>query len=315
MENNKTIKALRELYIDIHAKEKIEIHLKNIDRLILEKEAEEKRTAVLLLKEERDVKQLEAETLVNIFRSVLGNREQALEKERQEYLQAFLVNKAARDSLEELKKERTLLLKVYSSKFRVEDQFDKILSDRHKEIARTWPELGEDILHFESSIANHKAKIREIQQAKREGQKTIRMLQQIAVNLDKVESWGGLFSKKSTTNRRRSKDKIQRAIKSADTYLQRFEKELFDLSDHYGLDYSTQINEIKGFINQIFDSLISDWIIKEAIVHSANVISNQSDKITRIVAMLDQHILQTKDYIKQEQQDKRKLVARVINKK
>ena len=43
---DKLEKELRTLYEEIIAKEKIELHLKNIDRLILEKEVEQKETEI-----------------------------------------------------------------------------------------------------------------------------------------------------------------------------------------------------------------------------------------------------------------------------
>ncbi len=311
----KTIKDLGNLYKDIRAKEKIEIHLKNIDRLLLEQEKEEKRTAAQMLKEDADVKRLEKQSLFNIFKAMLGTKEQQLEKERQEYLQAFLVHKASQKALVELKKERDLLLKVYSSKFNVEENFDQLLSSALAKIQSRWPDLAKDIQYFEESISNHKSKIAEINQAQKEGKKTIRMLQRISIELANLESWGNTNSRKSKTNYNRSKSKIQRTIHTANNHLQRFEKELFDISDHYGLDYTAQVNEIKDFINHLFDSLITDWIVQKAIANSANVINNLSDKITRIVAMLDQHIIATRGFIKLEEKDKRQLVSKVLKKK
>jgi len=72
-------KKLRSLYEQIITKEKIEIHLKNIDRLILMEEEALETAEVILHKEETDVVNLEKKNLYTIFRTILGNMEQQLE--------------------------------------------------------------------------------------------------------------------------------------------------------------------------------------------------------------------------------------------
>jgi len=106
---NKLEKELRTLYEEIIAKEKIELHLKNIDRLLLEKEVEQKETEIQMTIEEEQVKRLERKSLYNIFQSILGDKSQEIEKERQEYLQAYLKYQSVCSSIAALKKEKRLI--------------------------------------------------------------------------------------------------------------------------------------------------------------------------------------------------------------
>ncbi len=308
-------KELRKLYEDIISKEKIELHLKNIDRQLINKEAEQKRAKMQVQIEERDLKRLEQKGLYGVFQSILGNKEERIEKERQEYLQAYLKQQSIVNSLVELKKEKELLLKNYSSKFNTEEAFDKLVQQKVKEITKDDPELGEGIVHFEERIIRHRSKIKEIQQTIREGRKTIRMLSRILINLGKIEHWGKGRSKRNATNRNRAKDRIKKDINIADNHLNKFEKELLDISDHYSMNYTQQLEATRGFLDALYDSLITDWVVKEKIENSSNVVRNFSDKILRIMSMLENEIDKTRNYIKEEKKDLRLLVMKTIKTK
>jgi len=300
---------LRKLYEDIIAKDKIEIHLKNIDRLIINKEETLKSTRVELEREEADIIKLESKSLYSIFKTILGDKKQELEKERQEYLQVYLKKQSIKAALKELKKEKELLLQSYSGKFGVARQFDELVKKQKAIIQKRNPEMGQIIIHFEERIANHRSKIKELHQAVREGRKAIKILQDIHLLLQDVEIWGKSLKRNVIGKRNRTKDKIQHGIHRVNRHLQRFEKELLDLVDHYEHDYTPQIHEIEHFVNHIIDSLITDWVVKKNIVHSINTVTNLQDKITRIIGMLENDIERTKEYIAVERKDQRALIA------
>ncbi|MEM9822797.1 MAG: hypothetical protein AAF985_17080 [Bacteroidota bacterium] len=308
-------KELRSLYEAIIAKEKIELHLKNIDRLILEKEAELKKTEIQMAIEEDQVKRLERKSLYAIFQYILGNKSQQIEKERQEYLQAYLKYQSIVSAMANLKKEKALLLQNYSSKFNTERAFDDLIKNKIKAIRKAFPKGADYIVHFEERIARHQSKIKEITQAIREGKKTIRKFKVILINLDKINNWGSFNSRKQRNRSLRIKDKIIRDINLADNHLQKFEKELLDVSDHFNMDYSRQIESTKDFLDYFYDGLIADWVIQGKIENSVNIIQHFSDKILRIISMLQQESDQTKTYIKAEKRDQRKLLMNVLDEK
>ena len=80
---------LLELYQEIKRKEKLKIHILNIRKLIKEKQEQLQLLEIELAKEEMDVVRLEQLNLYSIFKTILGNKKEQLEKERQEYLQVF----------------------------------------------------------------------------------------------------------------------------------------------------------------------------------------------------------------------------------
>ena len=210
-----------------------------------------------------------------------------------------------------LKKERADLLKSYSSKFQVEKEFDKLLGKIQQKIHHLYPDLEPKIMFFERNIANHKAKITEINQAIREGKRLIKVLQSIAVQLNDISDWG-TWDKVRSKIKQQSKRQLEKTVYRTENYLLKFEKELYDISDHYQLDYTHQIDDIQDFISRFYDSLITDWVIKESVENSYYFVVSSSDKIARIVSMLEQHKKETEGYIKQEKTDKRDFVIAYI---
>lgn len=308
MKSENTIKQLASIYEEILRKEKLEIHLKTIDRLIEQKEKAIKNAELKLQKEEADVRQMQSKSIYALFNTFLGRQEQMFEHEKQELLQAHLLKQALENSLTELKTEKEIYLKEYSSKFGVEEDFNGRFEVLQNSLKESHPKLFKKIITFEKSITNHKAKVKEIRQAIKEGQRTMRKLQRITVTIEKVKIWGSLNSKKSITNRSRAMDKIQRDIHTCSNYLSKFEEEIFDLSDHYALDFTTQLEGIRGFLNEFFDNLVTDWIVTQKLENTGHHTSNISDKIARILAMLEHEMNKTKIYIKEDEKLKRDFV-------
>jgi len=305
-----TEKKLRSLYEQLIAKEKIEIHLKNIDRLLIMKEEALVIAQSTLEKEEMDVAKLERESLYTIFKTILGTKEQELERERQEYLQAFLKKQSIDACILEIKKEKELLLHSFSGKFNVEKEFDRLLEKQKGILRATQSDLAEDIIVFEERIARHLSRVVELRQAVKAGKRLVKILESIIASFERIKEWGNGYAVSAVQKRYTEGGRIKRKVTDVQKYLQRFENELFDLSDHYGHDYRNQIVEIKKFIDLFIDSLITDWVVKNKIEHSKSLILNLIDKVNRIIAMVENDIKKTKGYIAQEKKDQRDLIVK-----
>lgn len=305
MNKEQILKKLRTIYEEIVLKEKIEIHLKNIDRIIIQKEKSLKEVKKALKDEEQDIKDLERKNMHNLFLTILGTHEEKYEKEKQDLLQAHLVEEALINSLEKLQQEKDKLLKDYSSKFNVEVEFEEQLKILEKVAKIDHPEIFKSLATFERNIINHKAKIKELKQATNQGEKTIRKLQRVILSMKKVEDWGMTISKRAKSNRKRALDKIQKDLQACSNYLEKFEEEIYDLSDHYGLDFIHQMEGIREFINGLFDNMITDWVLEKTMENAIHYSANTSGKIARILATLEVEINKTKAYIKDERSAKR----------
>ena len=85
-----------------------------------------------LKKEEVDVARLEKTSLTSLFQSVLGNREEQLEKERQELLAAQLQYQQTSRRVTYLQEDKTSLEHKLSSLKDIERTYSTLLKERNK---------------------------------------------------------------------------------------------------------------------------------------------------------------------------------------
>ena len=128
-----------------------------------------------------------------LFQTILGNKSLQLEKERQEYLIAFLQKKGILQALKNLKKEQALLEQTYSSQFNVEYQLEKLLAQKEKLLLDTDHPLASSILAANKRMVNHQNKIKEIRQAVTEGKHTKKVLHNMIFDLNQVVDWDNYF--------------------------------------------------------------------------------------------------------------------------
>ena len=107
--------------------------------------AEEKALLVMettLAKEQRDVETLEREGLTSMFRKFIGDREEKLEKEREEYLRASLRFNELFKSVELIRFELDLLSKKEQSQDTVARRVETLIAYREKELLDLDPQVA-----------------------------------------------------------------------------------------------------------------------------------------------------------------------------
>ena len=300
---------ITDLYKSLKRKEKIAIRLDNLKALIAQKNQQLKNLDEQLAKELADIEKLEGRNLYALFQTVLGDKYQQLEKERQEYLNALLKRKGVVHDLKGLKKEQTLLEQSYSSQFNVEYQLEKLLAQKEKLILSKEHPITASLLATNKRIINHQSKIEEIRQAITEGKHTKRVLRKMLTDLNQVEDWHTAISKKNRTAKQNALIvKVERSSMKVNKYLQRYEEELADLSVHFRIDFRKQMDSIRNFLEAFVDSLITDWIIKRKIDNAMHLVAHIFDKISRINASLEQEITKTEGFLELEEEQKQLLL-------
>ena len=305
---------LLELYQKIKRKEKLKIHIKNIQKLIVQKREQLKWLEKDLEKEEYDVVRLEERSLYSIFKTILGNKKQQLQKERQEYLQIFLQCKGLRENIGELEEEEKILAKSFSSLYAIDQEFSNLLAEREKIIQEKAVSYLPELNRMNENISNYQARINEIKTAIKEGDKAKKFLHKIIIGLGKIEQWGNSDSVSVISKINKEANRVRSDIYVANNHLQRYEDELAELFDHFSLDYSSEVESLKLFLKQFIDCLITDWVVKNKIENSLHFVANIVDRISLINAMLEQDIENNKEYIKMEERMKGRLIVSHIEK-
>ncbi|MFK8005477.1 MAG: hypothetical protein AB8H03_03865 [Saprospiraceae bacterium] len=304
---------LKLAYENMMRKKKIEIHLVNLEKRIRLQEMEINRLSRIMAKEEEDVHNLDKVSMQSLFQTILGNKQEALEKERQEYLMAVLQFQGAEKNLMALKFEKEILEKQLSGLFQAEMTFDNLFKKYEQTISSQLDNKTKaKIKAIDLRILNHEERIVEIREAIRAGKKAEKVLTKIIDDLSEVKTWGNsILAKKkikiygggsAADAKKKFLYHAKNDAQKANILLEHFEIEILDIYTQFKLDYRQYIKSFTNFLEIFYDNLITDWIIKEDIKNTSYAIETIHDKVLRILAMLDNEIVKTKEYILEEKQ-------------
>jgi hypothetical protein len=301
-------------------KKKIEIHLVNLDKRIKQQELEVRRLSRIMAEEEEDIHQLNKLNMHSLFQTILGNKQEALEKERQEYLMAVLQFQGAEKNLATLKFEKTVLEKQLSGLFQADMTFDYLFNKYEKTIFNQLDKKAKaKIKAIDLRILNHEERIVEIREAIRAGKKAEKVLTKIIDDLAEIKTWGNsILAKKKikiygggspADAKKKFLYHAKHDAQKANILLEHFEIEILDIYKQFKLDYRQYIKSFNNFLEIFYDNLITDWMIKEDIKNTSYAIETIHDKVLRILAMLENEIVKTKDYILEEKQIKKMIIT------
>jgi hypothetical protein len=226
-----------------------------------------------LAKESADVKKLEGLTLTALFQTILGSKEQQLEKERQEYLRAKLNYDECDNGIAALIFQNSKLrtqLKEFDSieldyRLLLKEKEDYLLKQPNSENAR-------QIFILSEQIADKTSELKELNEAIQAGKILIGEVENTIYYLQKAKNWGtwdmlggGIIATSIKHSHidasRNASHKVQQAIRN-------FERELRDVNIQTNI--STDISGFLTFSDYFFDGLIVDWLVQDKIKNALN---------------------------------------------
>ena len=302
------------VYHEYNRKQKIKTHLQHLHVIIAQKEEDLEELTTILDEEQADLDALKGKNLYSIFQYLLGNKEQQLEKAKQEYLAAYVKYNSLISNLEDLREERSILEKSYSSLHAIDEEFAGLMKQKMA-LLNQGNKLPAGYDKLMEKIANYQSKIRELQQTIKKGVSAKKYLHKVMLGLQQIEHWGDVPPLEIPTRIDKKVERINKDIYVSNNFLQKYEDELSDISDLFQLDYQREVNQLEYFLDQFIDCLITDWIVKHKIHNAFHLVVNIMDKITRIGEMMDYEIDKTKGYIQEEEKAKARLVMEQIETK
>jgi len=245
-----------------------------------------------MLKEHADVTELENMSLKSVFRKILGDKETQLEKERQEYLHAFMKYESYKKSLDILQYERDILQEKVANAKDVSEQIKKQLALRKKEILLNGSTAGKKINSLESEINTQYYIRKECIEAVEVGNSAVGMMEEMIQNLKAAHNWGqwstrGKGRAINSIIKMASIDKAKKISHQAQHLLRVFSKELADIHGQQKFDLSFNIDGFNSFLDVFFDNLISDWVVQRNIAAALSSVSSTQSKVKRIVYSLE----------------------------
>jgi len=242
-------------------------------------------------KESEDIAILKKTGVKSLFYKILGSKEDQLEKERQEYLEANLRYDEARKSLELLEYERNILEGKIKAMPATARRFQELLKLREQEIISSNPQLAVRINTIDAQITEREKMIFEVEEALAVGQDAAHLLDQVLSKLDQAVSWGkwdmvGRRGRASGQMKHRQIDMAKDLAYKAKISLTQFEKELRDIYGPEDFKLTVRIPTFSAFTDIFFDNLITDWIVQQKIQNTRSGVMSVKDKTQRLLATL-----------------------------
>lgn len=266
-------------------------------------------------KEKSDVDRLENASLPFLFRSILGNREQQLEIERQEYLQIVLQYNAAIDRREILLFELNVLEQKIAQVEDSRKDLDDLMQQKEKLLLKDYPVISGSLKRLDHKIQLQTLKLNEIDEAIREGDQCQKLATTIIAELQKVKKWGQYTmhgrGRYSSYSKKAFVDTAAENANRLQQYLCSFEEELMDVykKQDFNLDDVLQVSEFNKFLKKFYDNMITDWIVRKGLSNTIHQMETIWSKSARILKMLRTEKRKILKEIKAYQQEKKELIV------
>lgn len=293
-------------------KKKLEQDLLTVEKEFQEKSARLEALFTKLEKEKVDVEKLERVSLTALFYSVLGSREQQLEKERQELLSAQLVYQQTKHQVDFLEQERDYLTQQLKTLKDVDSEYESLLSEKEQLLRQSNKPVASELVAFSEPIANLNSEVKEINEAITAGNDVISGLEQVIEALGSAAGWGtwdmlggGLIS---TAVKHSRIDDAKWYINEVQAKMSQFKRELADVRKN--VELQLEVGGLETFADFFFDSLIVDWIVQSKIVDSLEQSKQAKNVIAQAVEELENQKKNAQEKIDDLQEKRAQLIER-----
>ena len=245
-------------------------------------------------KELRDVEELEKIGIKSLFYKTLGGKEEQLEKERQEYLNAALHYKELNKSIELIEFELNILTKKSRRVDELSTRLDALKRQREEEILNSdYNNIKSDLLELTHKLEQNALIAKSVSTAIEEGEKSLKLIKVVFSFLRKAKDWGRWDmvnkSRRADYMKHQSIDMAVRNLTRAQQQLNRFSRELLTLGNNH-ISFNLRMDHTKGFMDIFFDNLISDWIVQQRIKTTLQNVEKTYGQVQRIIIELREQL-------------------------
>lgn len=272
-------------------REELVVLLDELEIQLAEVYSRERALYAQLQKEDADVDAMERTTVTSLFYSLLGKREEKLEKEQREAHAARLAYQAVVRELDDCRN------RIDAAKAESEDltryvaRYDALREQIRREL-RNNSATAERIISLEQKIAENQSQLDEIDEAILAGQDALGRVHDILSSLSSAESWGtfDLFTKGgiiSSMAKHGALDEAQDGAEQLQIALSRFRAELADVRIEADMG-QLNMDGFTRFADWFFDGLLVDWTVLSRIHDTQEAVHQVKDQVDAAMARLQE---------------------------
>ena len=269
-------------------RKQLDAQIEELHRQRGERQAKVDETAQSFRKEQDDVDKLEKGGVHAFLLTLIGHKEERLDKERREALAAKLQYDQARSDLEYLENKLNGLIRERDGLRDAPEQLEALWTEKAELVKAMGGQTGARLVELDRRLSGVTHQQKEVQEALSAGKNAKRLLGQVQDDLDSARSWGtwdmlggGLIATMAKYDRL---DSAQSSIRAAQRALSDFRTELADVSQLQVPNI--QIGEFATFADYFFDGIFSDWYVQSSIKTAQEGVSEVYMKLTDALCTL-----------------------------
>lgn len=270
-------------------RKQLDAQIEELHRQRGERQAKVDETAQSFRNEQDDVDKLEKGGVHAFLLTLIGHKEERLDKERREALAAKLQYDQARSDLEYLENKLNGLIRERDGLRDAPEQLEALWTEKAELVKTMGGQTGARLVELDRQLADLSHQQKELEEAISAGENAKRLLGQVQDDLDSARSWGtwdmlggGLIATMAKYDRL---DSAQSSIRAAQRALSDFRTELADVSQLQVP--SIQIGEFATFADYFFDGIFSDWYVQSSIKKAQEGVSEVHMKLTAALRDLE----------------------------
>jgi len=302
---NEVIKQLEEIK---YAETKV-IKLKSQLNTALEKR---KKAYETLEKENKDVEKITGVSFQSFIASLMNNREEKIEKEELEAIEAKRQYDAKVFEVEALDDEIQELLKLINRKAEIEKEYQVIYDEKKRQIMASDPGSLQKMIQLDAAIAEGNSMIKEIKEALLASKKVISTSRDAMSQLKEAKDFGvwdmmggGLLM---TLAKRERMDKAQQCINQMNYALKQLSNELEDINE--SIDGDIDLSNYMSVADYLFDNIFVDMMVQDKINDAISKVTRMTSKVEGMVIKLELRLDKVEENLSN---DLRALDALIIN--
>ena len=270
-------------------RKQLDAQIEELHRQRGERQAKVDETAQSFRKEQDDVDKLEKGGVHAFLLTLIGHKEERLDKERREALAAKLQYDQARSDLEYLENKLNGLIRERDGLRDAPEQLEALWTEKAELVKTMGGQTGARLVELDRQLSDVTHQQKELEEALSAGENAKRLLGQVQDDLDSARSWGtwdmlggGLIATMAKYDRL---DSAQSSIRAAQRALSDFRTELADVSQLQVPNI--QIGEFATFADYFFDGIFSDWYVQSSIKTAQEGVSEVHMKLTAALRDLE----------------------------
>jgi hypothetical protein len=266
----------------------------------------------ILERETKDVRRLEGLSLTALFYTILGSKDQQLEKERQEYLAAKLKYDECSQAVSAIESEMSFIELRIRSLGNLEARYATLMAEKEELIATTDNPVLKKYIDLSEQVVDLQSNTKEMNEAIRAGEAVIEGLGNVIKTLNSAGSWGTwdmLGGGMIVTAIKHSRiDDARSWISHVQHSLRHFQRELTDVNIARGGISEIDIGGFVKFSDYFFDCLITDWVVQGKIKDSLRNAEQMLERIQNIMIEMQAKIEVVQEKVAAVMDEKRKLI-------